>query len=212
MLKKYRNRIILTSIIIILPVFIGLFTWSSLPDSVATHFNAAGEADGWSSKAFAVLGLPFMLLGIHLLCLLATFADPKRQNISEKIFGLVMWICPVVSLLGSAMTYGSAFGIDMNVEFIMPIFVGLMFVIIGNYLPKCKQNYTAGIKIPWTLNDTENWNHTHRFAGKLWTIGGIIFTLTALIGKAVLGFFVLIPMAIAPVVYSYLFYRKKQAK
>ena len=89
-----------------------------------------------------------------------------------------------------------------------PTMGGLMFIIVGNYLPKCKQNYTIGIKIPWTLNSEENWNKTHRFAGWLWTICGILIMLTGFLGS----FWVFLPIAllmvIVPVVYSYILHRK----
>ena len=93
-------------------------------------------------------------------------------------------------------------------EVIMPIFIGIVFTIIGNYLPKCKQNYTIGIKIPWTLNSEENWNKTHRFAGKLWTVCGLAMILTGFFG----GFWVSLPivllMVLAPFLYSYSLHRK----
>ena len=86
--------------------------------------------------------------------------------------------------------------------------MGALFVVIGNYLPKCKQSYTVGIKIPWTLNDEENWNKTHRLAGFLWVIGGVVIMATAFLGTFWLFFVVLIPMVIVPFVYSYSLYKK----
>jgi len=91
---------------------------------------------------------------------------------------------------------------------VMPILVGLTLAIIGNYLPKCKQNYTIGIKIPWTLNSEENWNRTHRFAGRLWMVCGLAIMLTGFIG----GFWVFLPivllMVLVPFLYSYILYRR----
>ena len=94
----------------------------------------------------------------------------------------------------------------------MPLFMGALFVIIGNYMPKCKQSYTIGIKIPWTLNDEENWNKTHRMAGFLWVIGGVVIMATAFLGTFQLLFVVLIPMVIIPFVYSYLLYKKNKTE
>ena len=93
-------------------------------------------------------------------------------------------------------------------EVVMTVLIGVIFTIIGNYLPKCKQNYTIGIKIPWTLNNEENWNKTHRFAGWLWTVCGILIMLTGFFG----GFRVFLPitlwMVIAPIIDSYFLHRK----
>jgi uncharacterized membrane protein len=109
------------------------------------------------------------------------------------------------------MVYATALGYGINVEIIMPLLVGLMFIIVGNLLPKCRQSYTLGIKLPWTLHNEENWNKTHRLAGKLWVVGGIITMASALIGSFWILLSVLILMVAIPTIYSYCLYRK-QAK
>ena len=78
-------------------------------------------------------------------------------------------------------------------------------------MPKAKQNYTIGIKLPWTLDDTENWNKTHRLGGFLWVIGGIVFLIGAFLpGGAVLTLVTALVMVLVPTGYSYMLYRKKQ--
>lgn len=212
MIKRNKGKIILTSIIILLPILIGLILWGKLPDKLPTHWNAEGVVDGWSSKGFAVFGLPLFLFAVHWICLLATGADPKKQNYSEKLLNIVFWICPIISALGGVLIYGTALGMEFKVDKIVLILMGIMFIIVGNYLPKCKQNYTMGIKIPWTLNDEENWNCTHRMSGKLWVISGFIIMLCMLLpaeAMSIVMIFVLAVTAIVPMVYSYLFYRNK---
>ena len=173
-----------------------------------THWNAAGEVDGWSSKPFAVFGLPLILVAAQWLCVLATTTDPKRQNHSEKIYHLVFWIMPVLSIVLHTITYLTVLGVGVRIEMVMPIFMGLLFVIIGNYLPKCKQSYTIGIKIPWTLNNEENWNKTHRLAGWVWVIGGFAIMLTGFFGGFVAFFVITLVMVLVPTIYSYLLHRK----
>ena len=72
-----------------------------------------------------------------------------------------------------------------------------------------RQSYTMGIKLPWTLNNEENWNKTHRFGGKVWVIGGVITMATALIGSFWILLGILIVMVAAPTIYSYRLYRKQ---
>lgn len=208
MIKKHLKLLIVTSLVILLPILAGVALWNQLPDPMPTHWNAAGEIDGWSSKPFAVFGLPFILIAAQWLCLLATGADPKKKNHSDKMIHLVLWIIPVMSVVLHTITYLTALGYGVRMEVVMPVLMGLIFAIIGNYLPKCKQNYTIGIKIPWTLNNEENWNKTHRFAGWLWTVCGILIMLTGFFG----GFWVFLPitilMVLAPVVYSYILHRR----
>ena len=89
------------------------------------------------------------------------------------------------------------------------MFVGLLFVVVGNYLPKVKQNLYLGIKLPWTYADEDNWNKTHRFGGKLWVIGGILILLNVFVKIKYLELVIMIIMILAPTVYSYLYSKRK---
>ena len=208
MIKRNRNVLIIASIITILPILAGLILWNRLPEQMPTHWNAAGDIDGWSSKPFAVIGLPLIMLGAQWLCVLGTLADPKRQNHSDTVLHLVFWIIPLLSVVMNALVYAAALGKEVRMEMIMPILVGLILAIVGNYMPKCKQNYTIGIKIPWTLNSEENWNRTHRFAGWLWTFCGIAIMLTGFFGGFWIFTIICLLMVFAPILYSFLLYRK----
>ena len=212
MFKKYRKTLIITTIITLLPMLAGVILWNKLPEQFPIHFNAAGEVDGWSSKIFGVFGLPLILVAFQWLCGLGSLKmDPKAENLEGKVFSLVLWIIPVLSVVLNALVYCTALGMDMNVQIIMPLLVGLVMVIIGNWLPKCKQTYTLGIKLPWTLADETNWNRTHRFAGPIWVVCGMVIMVCGLIGGAFLWVMVaaFVAMIAAPTVYSYLLFKGK---
>jgi uncharacterized membrane protein len=210
MLKQNKITLIITTLVLLLPVAVGLLLWNQLPESIPIHWNVAGEVDGWGSRAMAVFFLPLFVLAIHWICFFATCADPKNKNANGKPIKLVLWICPLISLLLCTVVYAAALGYDLSIEILMPVLMGILFVIIGNYMPKCKQNYTIGIKLPWTLNSEENWNRTHRFAGWIWVIGGCVVMATAVLGNVFVMLGATLVMAIIPVIYSYLFYRKSQ--
>lgn len=212
MTKKNLPKLIITSLVTLIPILIGLILWDKLPEQVPIHWDANGNVDGYSTKIQAVFIMPLILVAAHWICVIGTSLDPKKQNINDKMFTLVLWIIPVISLLCNSMVFATALGHKVSVEIIMPLFMGALFVIIGNYLPKCKQSYTMGIKLPWTLNDEENWNKTHRMAGFLWVIGGVIIMATAFLGLFWLFFIVIIPMVIVPFVYSYLLYKKNKTE
>lgn len=212
MLKKYSKTLIITTIVILLPVLAGVILWNRLPEQLPTHFNVAGEADGWSSKAFGVFGLPLILVALQWLCAVGSLkTDPKAENLEGKVFSLVLWITPVLSIVMNALVYCTALGMNMNVQIIVPLLVGLMMVIIGNWLPKCKPSWTLGIKLPWTLADENNWNRTHRFAGPVWVVCGMAIMLCALIGGALLWLMpaAFVAMIAVPTVYSYLLFKGK---
>ena len=210
MKKELKKTLTLTTLITLLPILVGLFYWNQLPDKMATHFDMEGTPNGWSSKWFAVIGIPVFLALVNVLCTILTETDPRRHKYPEKMMKLVYWICPVVSWICAGLTISYELGIEFAA---MPkfgsLFVGIMFVVIGNYLPKIKQNYYMGIKLPWTYSDEENWNRTHRMAGQLWVVGGIILLLNFFLQITGLEIVVLFSMILIPTVYSWAFSRKK---
>ena len=212
MFKKNKMQLILSSAIILLPMIAGLCMWNILPDIITTHWGLEGYADGFSSKALTVFFLPLTLLVTHLLCIGLTSLDKKGAGQNSKVLNMIIWIIPVTSLILSGMMYALALGIDISVDFFVRILLGLTFIIMGNYLPKCTQNRTIGVRVKWTLQNEENWNKTHRFAGKVWVAGGI-FALASMcvpLENFTFVFFAgIMVFAISPVLYSYIYYRKQ---
>ena len=207
MIKQNKYKIIVSSLVTILPLFIGLILWNKLPDKIVTSFGWYGEANGYNSRAFAVFGLPLILLLVNLICIIATSADPRRKNISNGMFSLVISIVPICSVICGVCIYGNAMGYVLKVENITSIFIGVLFIVLGFILPRCKQNYTIGIKLPWTLHDEDNWNKTHKLAGKVWIIGGVVMVFVGLLQSKVLFFSVIAALVLIPTVYSFLLYK-----
>ncbi len=213
MLKENKFKVILSSIIILLPVLFGLIMWNQLPDRMTTHWGADGNADGFSAKPFAVFGLPVMLLTVHLICLLFTAKDKSQKGQNKKALNIIFWIAPLISLFANGMVYAIAFGKAFDITLLMPALFGIMFVFIGNYLPKIKQNRTLGIKVSWALNNTENWNKTHRLGGKVWVISGLAMLFSIFLPQAAMVPVIacaIIAAASIPIIYSYCIYKKHQ--
>lgn len=211
MLKNNKLKIIISSIVILLPILLGLFLWNELPAEMPVHWGADGNADGFASKTFAVFFFPCLLLLIHLTCIIATSLDPKNKNQNNKVFSLIFWIVPVVSLLCSGMMYSFSLGKTFDVTNYVLIISGVSFFIIGNYLPKCKQNYTIGIKIAWTLENENNWNATHRACGKVWVVGSLILLCSAFLPAIIFPWVMIVTltvMVVFPLVFSYVYYKK----
>lgn len=210
MIQRHKWQVLITSLVVLLPALVGLLLWNRLPDPMATHFNAEGVADGWSSKTFTVLALPAFCLAIHWLCLLLPAAGPKSENIRGKAFQLMIWLCPGISIFSGIMTLGYGLNQELNIGVIAPAVSGLLFLIVGNYLPKCRQNYYLGFKLPWTLNSEENWNHTHRVAGKVMMLSGLLILGNIFLGAAWAYIVIIGLMVLIPSVYSYWYYRTKE--
>jgi len=212
MLKDKKRTLILTSLLTLSPILFGLLLWDSLPEQMTTHWGADGVADGWSGRPFAVFGLPLIMLAVHWLCAFMTEKDPKNRGQNRKVTELVLWIIPVVSLFTSGLVYVTAFDADIPPETLTFAMLGFVFMIIGNYMPKCKQNHTIGIKIKWTLENEENWNATHRMAGKLWVAVGFVclfcgFLPLHLIPAAMIALITV--TVLVPTVYSWNYHKKQ---
>lgn len=211
MLKNNKTKLIISSLIILLPILFGLAFWDQLPEKVPTHWGMSGEPDRWSSRPVAVFVLPFFLLALQWLCLFVTSRDPKNRGQNPKVLNLIFGIVPFVSIFASAMMYASALGARVAAIKAAHIFIGIVLVLVGNYLPKCKQNHTIGIKIKWTLENEANWNATHRASGKIWVVEGILLMLSAFLPQNVMPWVmiaVMVLLILFPVTYSYLFHRK----
>ena len=208
MMKKNKWMIILASLVTISPMFVGLILWNRLPDEIATHFDSANAANGWSSKPVAVFGIPLFLLAMHLLCIGVTMNDPRRKNISEKMFQFIIWIVPAASLICCLSSYAIALGIEVNIGMIVNIMVGIVFMILGNYMHKVKQNYTVGIKIPWTLDSEENWNRTHRVSSRLFIFCGLAMIANGFLDSKILLFFIMAVLIVIPYAYSFFLFKK----
>ena len=209
MLKNNKWKVILSSILILLPILFGLLLWDQLPETMITHFGADGNPDGTMKKAIAVFVLPLILLAVHLLCLVFTALDKSQKTQNKKALGIVFWIIPGISLFVNGMLYAVALEKPWNFSILLPLLMGIVFLVIGNYMPKITQNRTLGIKIYWTLYNEENWNKTHRFAGKLWVVCGIAMLFCAFLPMMWMfgaTMALLLAGVILPMVYSYRLY------
>lgn len=153
-------------------------------------------------------------------CILVTiiFYDNRNRQQSSKVIGMVIWIIPVTTLIYNGMARLISMDADSENLFMAVTYfgTGLLFMIIGNYLPKVKQNNTIGIRVVWTLQDEENWSATHRFSGKLWVASGVLCMLCGLFGESIAALVLYIvsimAAAIVSILYSYLFIRKNSSR
>ena len=211
-MKTNKKTLILTSVVMLLPILIGILLWNKLPDSMAVHFNFDNEADGYREKWFAVIIVPFILLAVHLIMAMIIAADPRKKNISSKVYGINIWILPSLSLALTVVIYVYNLGIHFNISLFLGIFLGITYIILGNYMPKTRQNYTIGCLLPWTYANEENWNKTNRLAGVINIIIGILVIINAAMGMFDIFYSLLMAVIIGyliPLGYSYFLHAKK---
>lgn len=213
-MKQLNKKLLVISLVIILlPSLFGAIMWNNLADEIAIHWGITGEADGFANPLFVVVFLPLFFAAMQIIGVIVTHRDNKDTDQSPKIMSMVYFILPTVSVYASAIIYATALGFDLYLmPFAVSILLGTVFMVIGNYMPKCTRNRTVGIKTRLTMSSDANWNATHRFAGRLYVICGALMLLTTLLpafffmwSLILLLLFTVIP----PLVYSELFFRKE---
>lgn len=210
----------ITSLLCLLPMVFSAVVYSSLPEQVAIHWNNAGEADNYVNKAVAAFGIPIMFLVINLvLTKMRMRGDPKDEGRLRANAGwqILVWTPPALSILLTPVTLLIAMGVDIPMDMVGSLLVGLVLIVFGNYLPKSRQNNFIGIKLPWTLQDVDNWNKTHRLAGYLYIAGGILliacnFLLSGTIARLSVTGVVVAALILIPILYSYTQYSRGKGK
>ncbi|MFB0921203.1 MAG: SdpI family protein [Oscillospiraceae bacterium] len=209
MKNKVNTQSILSTLVCLLPVALGLLLYKKLPEQLPTHFDINGVPDSYSSKAVACFVFPVGLALLNLFTHFILNSDPKRRNANIVIRAVGLWAVPVSSLIFVPVTLFKGLGYDVPISMICSALVGLLFLIIGNYMPKSRQSYTVGIRLPWTLDNEENWNKTHRFSGFVWVIGGLAVIVNTFIGSLYIMLGAIALLVILPITYSYLLYRRQ---
>jgi len=206
-------------IIIVLLAFtlIGIFmVYGKLPATVPIHWNYNGEVDNYGPKStFWIIYLA--MIGTNILMVVISKIDPKKDNYKQfrrsfDIFRLILTLFLIIILV---ITISVSLGNKkIDIKTVIPALVGILFAIIGNYMPKFKHNYTMGIKTPWTLASENVWYKTHRMAAPVWVVGGVLLALIPFIfnGKFTAIFFIIIVASIVliPTIYSYVIYNKEK--
>lgn len=210
-----KNKIFILGLILsLVPFVLGLIFYNSLPETMAVHFDAMGKPNGYASKNTALFLLPLGLMIAYIAAYFITIKDPKHKNQDGKLNAFIFLFIPFINILVSAFTIAVGLGREIKVNILVPALVGVVFVVIGNFMPKVKRNYTVGIKLPWTLHSDVVWEKTHRLAGYLWMLGGVFIIASSFLIPAPFHNYVLITTVLVasliPAIYAYLIYRKEE--
>lgn len=200
-------------LLLIAMVVTGILLYPHLPDTVPTHWGPSGEADGFSSKTFAVLFFPSFNLALYFLLIGVPFVDPESANIAGflKSYRIIRFTIHFFLFGVYIVSLMAGLGYQVDMGRVMNVGMGVLFIVLGYLMPRIGHNYTIGIRIPWTLASPEVWDMTHRFARKYWIGAGITMMLGAFFGWP-LGFIIMmasiVTVVIVPSVYAYLEYQK----
>ena len=205
---KFKKESVISVIIsILLFALVNLLFYKKMPETLPTHWGFNNKIDGYSSKFTTLITTPLLLIFLNIFSCFMLDSDPKNKDKNNFVITIGKATIPLVMLITFVISVFYGLGKKINVMVIISIFVGFLLILIGNYLPKTKRNYTVGIKLPWTLNSDENWNKTHRLAGYFFILGGIFFLFTPFIGNEYLVFLTFMIIGIIPAIYSFYLYK-----
>lgn len=194
-------------------VFLAL-AWPQLPGRMAVHWNGQFQVDRWGGRLPTAATFPAMALGFWLLLPLLRRVDPRRPNYER--FDATFWIVVnLLVLLLAAMevaVVGFNLGWPVDMQRVVLGLVGLVFVAIGNYMPRVRSNWWMGIRTPWTLSSERVWSETHRLGGRTFVLGGLVTIVAAFLPRPVAPWVALAGLLVGgfvPVVYSYVLWRRE---
>ncbi len=205
---------ILPIFLVVLAIIASFYFYANFPEQVPIHWNVAGEVDNYGSRAIGAFLFPGIILGMYLMFLFLPLIDPKKERYNQfrKVYHIFKTI--LIALMAAIYFIASlnALGYNIEVGVWVPVLVGLLFIVLGNYMGKIKPNWFMGIRTPWTLSSEEVWNKTHRFGGKMFMLGGLLIALNSFLPVNYrLGVFIvaIVLVLLGTVGYSYVVYLKE---
>ena len=210
-----RPYLTIAALVVLGMLLVSLWAWPQIPADaqVPIHWGIDGRANGWAPKPIALLGLPLLTVGLALLLAFAPRLDPRYANVQRS--ATAYWAIAFGSLALLAVVHVAAIlvatGRSVNIGTVVSVAVGVLFVVVGNFLGKTRSSWIFGIRTPWTLSSERSWAKTHRLGGYLFILLGVLVVLVAIVAPGAPDAFVLLGglalVILAVVSYSYLVWR-----
>lgn len=202
--------------IVVIMILVWFYFYNKLPNEVPTHWNFEWKPDNWWSKIFFLTLIPAITLWMALLFPLLAKIDPKKKNYKKfesawEIFQyIIVWFMAYVYFVSIYVILNPT----VNISTFIMVWIWILFIIIWNYMWKIKQNFFIWMKLPWTLDNEEVWNKTHRFSGKIFMLWGLILIINAFLKWQILWVFIfaILLILIVPALYSYFEFQKQIKK
>ena len=201
--------------IITIGFLVSIILYNKLPDLIPMHWNIDGEINSYGPKILMAFLSPILMLLMWSSMLYFPKIDPKKDNYAkfEGSYTVITNVLVTFFFVIHIVTLSISLGYNIAMDKVIPFMLGILFVIIGKYLPKSKSNFFYGIKTPWTLTSDEVWEKTHRLGGKLFIIAGLIILVSSLLFKGNIEFIILLISiliaSIIPVIASYFYAKNK---
>ncbi len=206
------NKTLFTVMLVLIITWVVAFIYApQLPEQIPTHWNASGEVDGYTNKPWGVYMLPVISTLLSMLLLVLPKISPKgfKLDSAKKVYDIIVLVMAGFMLAVMVLSFEAALNNELNMNQWMLGAMGVLFLIIGNYLAKVPKNFFLGIRTPWTLASDEVWYKTHRLGSWTFVTAGLLVVLSACLSLPVSwAIAALMVAALLPVVYSLLLYKK----
>ena len=195
----------------LLPIVMGLAVYSKLPEKMPIHWGLDGEPNGYATKLVGVLLIPLIMIVTNII---VQFSLQIANTTNEKLARVMTWLLPALSLVIQFLVLAESLGYHLDVALITMVIVGIIFILLGNYIPKTSQNRVVGFRFPKTMSNPDNWQKTNRIGAIMLVISGLIMIIGGIVSTwypvvAVLTFGVsLILIVLVPLCYSIRLARK----
>ena len=208
-----KTSVVVSFCLIAVMLIAGIVLYAQLPDPMPSHWNAAGEIDGYMSKFWGVFLLPLITVVLLPLFLVIPQIDPLKANIA-KFRGIFNWFIVafvLYMLFVYSLTMAAALGYQFNMTYALLPIVGLLFIGVGYMMGKAKRNFFIGIRTPWTLSSETVWDKTHQLGSKTFMLGGAVTIVSAFLGEAGVWLMLVAMLAAAfvPIIYSYILWQRE---
>ena len=215
-MKNTWTKELILIIITILPIVYVLLVWDALPETIATHFDFEGNANGFTKKSHIVWLISGVMIFSYVLMKYLPKIDPKNkiENMGKKYFKIKLLL---ISLLSSVFSFVIYIAINENANSkIFILILGSFLIVMGNFMQTIKPNYFLGMRTPWTLQSEVVWKKTHKIAGKIMIITGLIFAISFFVTSGrkleIIIILSLILTIVIPFVYSYVIFKKLESE
>lgn len=169
------KNLVITSIVCLMPIICGLIFYNELPESIAIHWGIDNNPNGYFSKPAFVFGMPIMMVVLQIFCSIVSDLSDKNPEANKKAVTIYKWIIPILTVILYIVTIMIALGNNLDVRRIVMIILGILFIVVGNYLPKVKGDYYMNSKVFWFKNRNEKLvNKAARVSGYMLIIGGLL--------------------------------------
>ena len=201
---------VLSLLFIAIIIAVATYMYPSLPEQIPTHWNFEGEVDDYTPKPWGVIVLPLAAILVFVIMKLIPLISPKGFRTDQFMDVINIFTVTLVGFMSGIglLVLLAASGRNVQMNEMVFAALGLLFIVLGNYMSKVRKNFFIGIRTPWTLASDEVWSRTHRLGGWIFVLIGFFMFLNAFI-RFPQGWLIgsIVVVALVPVVYSFVLYK-----